>query len=227
MTLQFVTIDRLSDRDLDSVVKIHTDSWLSILQRELGTEERKAIEAEVRNQYHSRREVFPEGQIAGFVAGVLIGSISSIAVNTETVDDLPHTYAEMTDRGYLRNHVPNGNTLVCPTVTVHEKFRGFGLAKDLVRAQARLALERDMDFLYAYSRPVGFRRFVERHRETPIEAYVGLKRGSSLQDPVLGMHYDNGAHVARIIPDGRPADLDSRGHIVVMEYAKTRWNSVK
>ncbi len=222
MAVEFVTVDRLSDANFEEVVRIHAFSWLPILQRELQTEDQDAILSAVRNQYNSRREVFPEGQIAA-ISGVLVGSISSLVVRTQTVADLPPTYCEMTDRGYLRNHVPDGNTLVCPTVTVDKNFRGFGIAKDLVKAQARLAAQRGSEFLYAYSRPAGFRKFIGKSGDMPVETYVGLKRNGSLQDPVLGMHYDNGACVARIIPDARPADVDARGHIVVMQYPREAW----
>ena len=224
MTIEFVTIDKLSDADFERVVDIHISSWLPILQRELQTEDQDAILAEIRNQYLSRREVFPEGQIAAISGGILTGSISSLAVRTRTVDDLSPTYEEMTDRGYLRNHVPDGNTLVCPTVTIDEASRGHGIAKLLVYAQARLASQRGSEFLYAYSRPVCFRKFAERYGEMPIETYAGLHRNGSLQDPVLGMHYSNGARVSRIIPNARPADLDARGHIVVMHYPKEVWS---
>ena len=55
--------------------------------------------------------------------GEIIGSCSSLIVNFEDYLE-QHTYSEITDKGFIRNHNPRGENLYGMEVMVHPDFVG-------------------------------------------------------------------------------------------------------
>src|SRR5690554_4787852 len=73
-------------------------------------------------QLESHIRIFPEGQICVEYDERIIGSCSSLIVNFNDYLE-QHTYSEITDRGYITNHNPNGQNLYGMEVMVHPEFR--------------------------------------------------------------------------------------------------------
>jgi len=210
-------------RDMDRIVEVNNLAW----GPGLGS---------TREDFIERFETFPEGEIGAFLDGRLVGIISSLITQSDSPEDLPPSWAEVSDNGRIRNaHNPKGNSLVCFSVGVGPEARGLNIGKLLVNAQADLARRLGLRRVYAYSRPSSYRHFKNKFyadlsdreflRQVPIERYLTLerdgkprKKGESLFDLAIGMHDSNGARIVRIIPGGRPEDKEAYGYNVLLEY---------
>ena len=217
----------LDERNKLAIVETYVDSWLAVLEKEIAPEKETITKTSL-EQYESRSRIFPEGQITVKWEDFAVGSICSLIVQTETVEDLADTMLGLTGNGLFTTHKPNGNTLVCPTVTIHKNYLKHGLGKSLIRKQAELAKRLGMKFLYAYSRPLDYGKFLGENQLTeqqmPVEEYLNIRKDGLAIDRTIGrLHERNGATKRRIIPNGRPSDKGSRGYNVVMEYDLARF----
>ena len=75
-----------------------------------------------KSQLESHIRIFPEGQLCVEYDSRIIGSCSSLIVNFNDYLE-QHTYDEITDGGYIKNHNPNGENLYGMEVMVHPDFR--------------------------------------------------------------------------------------------------------
>jgi len=223
LTSGTITIKRADLKDLDLIVAVNNLAWGSGLES-------------TKEDFIERFKVFPEGEIGAYLNDKLVGIISSLIIQSDSPEDVPSSWAEVSDNGRIRNsHNPNGNSLVCFSVGVGLEARGMNLGRSLVNAQADLARRLGLKKVYAYSRPSSYMYFKNKFYanlsdegflvQVPIEKYLTLgkdgqprKTGESLFDLAIGMHDSNGAHIARIIPRGRLEDKDSYGYNVLLEY---------
>jgi hypothetical protein len=60
-----------------------------------------------REHLESHLDIFPEGQFCVEYDDKIIGSCSSLRINFDEYDDR-HTWDDITDEGYIRNHDPDG-----------------------------------------------------------------------------------------------------------------------
>ena len=91
-----------------------------------------------RSQLESHVRIFPEGQICVELDGEIIGSCSSLIVNFDDYME-QHTYSEITDKGFIRNHNPRGESLYGMEVMVHPEYRRMKIGRRLYEARKRLA----------------------------------------------------------------------------------------
>ncbi len=83
-----------------------------------------------RDQLASQLAVFPEGQLGVEIDGRLAASSSSLILEYNA--DLEwHNWKAIADGGYIRNHVPRGDTLYGIEIMVHPDFRGMKLSRRL------------------------------------------------------------------------------------------------
>src|SRR5690554_2956336 len=81
-------------------------------------------------QLESHVALFPEGQFCVEYDGKIIGSASSLIINFNEYDD-QHSYDEITDKGYITNHDPEGDSLYGIEVMVHPDYRRMKIGKRL------------------------------------------------------------------------------------------------
>lgn len=79
-------------------------------------------------QLENHVRLFPEGALCAEIGGRLVGSMTALIVSFEP-GRLRHTWAEMTDNGYIGNHDPRGNTLYIVDISVRPDSRGLGIGK--------------------------------------------------------------------------------------------------
>lgn len=96
-----------------------------------------------REQIGSQLAVFPEGQIVVEVDGRIVGSSSSLIVDSSTHSDW-HDWKASTDNGYIRNHDPQGDTLYGMEIMVDPDYRGLKLSRRLYNARKQLARDRNL-----------------------------------------------------------------------------------
>src|SRR4051794_12298059 len=83
-----------------------------------------------REQLESHLDIFPEGQFVAEYDGKVIGSCSSLIINFDEYDDR-HTWDDVTENGYIKNHDPSGYNLYGIEVMVHPDFRRMKIGQRL------------------------------------------------------------------------------------------------
>src|SRR5687767_15995529 len=81
------------------------------------------IEPWTREQFESQLATFPEGQIGVEIDGALVATSSALIVDEEDFGAY-HTFDEVSDKGFIRNHDPEGDTLYGIDIAIHPKHRG-------------------------------------------------------------------------------------------------------
>jgi GNAT superfamily N-acetyltransferase len=224
LTSNNIIIKQADLKDLNRIVEINNLAWGSGL-------------GSTKEDFMERFKVFPEGEIGAYLNSKLVGMISSLIIQSDSPEDVPSSWVEVSDNGRIRNsHNHRGNSLVCFSVGVGPEARGLNIGRLLVNAQADLARRLGLKRVYAYSRPASYRYFKNKFyanlsdeeflKIVPIQKYLTLgkdgqprKEGEHLFDPVIGMHDGNGAKIVRIIPKGRVEDEEAYGYNVLLEYS--------
>src|SRR6478672_9234769 len=76
----------------------------------------------------SQLATFPEGQIGVEIDGVLVATSSSLIVDEEDFGAY-HTFDQVSDKGYIRDHDREGDTLYGIDIAVDPKHRGGRLTR--------------------------------------------------------------------------------------------------
>ena len=97
-------------------------------------------------QLKSHLSIFPEGQFVAELDGEIIGSCSSLIINFDEYDDR-HSWDDVTDKGYITNHNPEGYNLYGIEVMVHPDYRRMKVGQRLYEARKELVqrLEFEID----------------------------------------------------------------------------------
>ncbi|MBM3290191.1 MAG: GNAT family N-acetyltransferase, partial [Candidatus Hydrogenedentes bacterium] len=107
-------------------------------------------------QLNNHAAIFPEGAHCIEVGGVIAGSITGLRVDWSP-DGGDHSWAEITDSGYIRNHDPNGNTLYLVDISVRPRFRKLGLGKLLMFSMYDVVVHLGLERLLGGARMPGYR----------------------------------------------------------------------
>ncbi|MFA9555713.1 GNAT family N-acetyltransferase [Evansella sp. AB-rgal1] len=124
--------------------------------------------------------LFPEGALCVEVDGVLAGSMTGVLVTFDPAHP-EHTWEEITDNGYIRNHDPNGNTLYVVDICIRPAFRKLDLGKWLMQSMYEVVVHKDLDRLLGGGRLPGFHKVADR---MTIEEYYDAVICGEWKDPV-------------------------------------------
>lgn len=169
-------------------------------------------------QLESHIRIFPEGQICVEYDNQIIGSCSSLIVNFNDYFE-QHTYAEITDKGYIRNHNPNGENLYGMEVMVHPEFRRMKIGRRLYEARKALAEKLNLKSIIVGGRIPGYHKYSDKM--TPRE-YAEEVLQQNIYDPVLTFQMMNGFTLKRIIINYMPDDRESMTYATLLE-----WNNIE
>ncbi|MGA9117523.1 MAG: GNAT family N-acetyltransferase [Bacteroidota bacterium] len=167
-----------------------------------------------REQLESQVTHFPEGQLCVEYNGRLVASSSSLILDFAMYADW-HSWREIADEGYIRNHNPQGNTLYGIEIMVHPDYRGMRLARRLYDARKRLAREMNLMRIVLGGRIPGYH--AHKDSMTPRE-YVDRVIRKELVDPVLTTQVSNGFVVVRLLTGYMTADRESQGNATLLEW---------
>ncbi|MCL6592633.1 MAG: GNAT family N-acetyltransferase [Alicyclobacillus sp.] len=132
-------------------------------------------------QLRSHVQHFPEGALCVEVEGEIGGSITSFL--TRFHPERPqHTWAEVTDNGYLRTHDPQGDTLYVADVCVRPRYRKLGLGKWLMFSLYELVVYKGLTRLLGGGRMPGYHRVADRWTA---EQYLDAVVRGDVSDPVI------------------------------------------
>lgn len=167
-----------------------------------------------RDQIESQINMFPDGQLCIEIDGELAASSSSLIVDYNP-DFAWHNWQVVSDRGYIRNHDANGDTLYGIEIMVHPEFRGLKLSRRLYQARKELCREKNLARIIIGGRIPGYGAHSEK---LSAREYVEKVIDKSLYDQVLTAQFSNGFTIQGLIPNYFPSDSDSRGYATFLEW---------
>jgi predicted amidohydrolase/ribosomal protein S18 acetylase RimI-like enzyme len=167
-----------------------------------------------REQIESQLDHFPEGQMAVELDGEIVASSSSLIVDFSEYSAW-HSWKEISDSGYIRNHDPEGDTLYGIEIMVDPRYRGLKLARRLYSERKRLAREHNLMRIIVGGRIPGYGSHAD---EMSAVEYVERVMDKTLFDPVLTAQLANGFVLKQLVPNYFPGDDDSRGYATFLEW---------
>lgn len=199
-----VTIRTARPSDVAAIARVDAESWPAPL-------------AATEDQVRARLLAYPAGQFVAELDGEIVGVVFAQRVTDAFFATTLATFDELTDHGrFTASHDGAGAIYQIVGVGVATAARGLKLGRQLVDRQIEHARS-----LSGIRRILGFTRPAEYHRrpELSIDDYVELRdaHGARL-DRVLSFHLDNSAQLVSVHPAFRPADAESLGFGVLIEY---------
>ena len=174
------------------------------------------IEPWTKEQFESQLTIFPEGQIGVEIDGVLVATSSSLIVDEEDFGAY-HTFDDVSDKGFIRNHDPDGDTLYGIDIAIDPKNRGVHLTRRIYAARKELARQRNLRAILIAGRIPGYAKQSEK---MTAEEYVRrvVRKDLKDKDPVLTAQLAQGFSVRSVLKDYLPSDTESAGYAVFMEW---------
>ena len=174
------------------------------------------IEPWTREQMESQLAMFPEGQIGVEIDNLLVATSSSLIVDEEDFGAY-HTFDEVSDKGFIRNHDPEGDTLYGIDIAVDPKHRGVHLTRRIYEARKELARQRNLRAILIAGRIPGYAKQADK---MSAEEYVRrvVRKDLKDRDPVLTSQLAQGFAIRAVLKDYLPSDAESAGYAVFMEW---------
>ncbi|MCF6094641.1 GNAT family N-acetyltransferase [Microaerobacter geothermalis] len=165
-------IRNYEERDFPGLIQIQQESFPPPFPQELwwNTEQLK-----------NHVTLFPEGALCIEVDGEIAGSMTGFMVDFDPSHP-EHTWEEITDQGYIRNHNPNGNTLYVVDICVRPSYRKFGLGKWLMFSMYDVVVHKGLERLLGGGRMPGYHK---KANEMTAEQYLQAVVKGEFKDPVL------------------------------------------
>jgi predicted amidohydrolase/GNAT superfamily N-acetyltransferase len=203
-------VDEIASKlELRTLVHADFEAW-----RDLGLRCFPDMEAWERAYFDSQIEHFPEGQMCIELDGRMVASASSLIVRFDDYHDW-HSWRDIADNGYIRNHDPDGDTLYGIEIQVDPDMRGYRLSRRLYDARKELARRLNLKRIVIGGRIPGYAKVADR---MTAREYVDQVMAKALFDPVLTVQLANGFALQRLVADYLPSDTESRGYATCLEW---------
>lgn len=164
-------------------------------------------------QLASHVTLFPQGAICAEVNGVIVGSMTGLIVHMSDYGQ-DHSWANVTDNGYIRNHNPGGDTLYVVDIAVAPEYRSSGLGKWMMVSLYETVVHLGLDRLLGGGRMPGYEA---RAGEATPEQYVEKVIAGEWNDPVISFLLRCGRLPAGITANYLE-DEQSKNYAVLMEW---------
>ena len=197
-----IVLRNIEEKDIDEIIEL---SLICFPDMKPWTKE----------QLRSHLRYFPEGQFCIEYEDKIIGSCSSLIVNFDEYD-VQHTWDEITDKGYIRNHDPKGYNLYGIEVMVHPEYRRMKIGRRLYDARKDLAVRLNLKSIVIGGRIPNYHKYSEEM--TPRE-YVEEVMAQNIYDPVLTFQLMNGFVLKRINNNYLKDDFNSMKYATLMEWS--------
>jgi len=159
-------------------------------------------------------EVFPEGQIAVVVNGVVVGSALSLIIKYDHFGD-EHTYKEITGNYTFNTHTPNGDVLYGIEVFIKPEYRGLRLGRRLYDTRKELCEKFNLKAVVFGGRIPYYHKY---EKELSPKEYIQKVKLKEIYDPTLTFQLANDFHVKKILTDYMPGDEESKNYAVLLEW---------
>ncbi|WP_028548268.1 GNAT family N-acetyltransferase [Paenibacillus sp. UNC451MF] len=164
-------------------------------------------------QLNQHITLFPQGALCVEVDGVVAASITGLLIDFDP-NHADHTWEEITDSGYIRNHNASGNTLYVVDICALPDFRKLGLGKLLMQSMYEVVIDMKLKRLLGGGRIPGYHLHAA---SMPAEEYVEAVIQGKLKDPVLTFLLRCGRTPVKLI-SGYLDDQDSHHYAMLMEW---------
>ena len=162
----------------------------------------------------SHLQIFPEGQMVATLGGKIVGAVSTLVVDMARDPHRQHTWAGITDSGYITNHDPSGDTLYGADVYVDPDCRRMGVGKLLYEARRKLCRKLNKRRILAGGRITGYHEVSER---LSVEEYVQKVAHGEMTDPVLSFQLSQGFQLRGVL-NNYLRDSKSGNHASLIEW---------
>ncbi|WP_026672086.1 GNAT family N-acetyltransferase [Alkalihalobacterium bogoriense] len=166
-----------------------------------------------KQQIHNHVSLFQEGALCVEINDQVIGSMTTLLVSFDPIHPL-HTWEEITDKGYIRNHNPNGNTLYVVDIGVRPGYRRLQIGKLLMQSMYDLVIYKKLDRLLGGGRMPGFEKVAT---EMSADQYVQAVLSGNRKDPVLSFLLRCGRTPVALVPNYLK-DEESLNYGLLMEW---------
>nr|WP_134686671.1 GNAT family N-acetyltransferase [Brevibacillus migulae] len=157
--------------------------------------------------------LFPEGALCVEAEGRLVGSMTGLMVDFDPAH-AEHTWEEITDHGYIRNHQPQGNTLYVVDICVRPSYRAYGFGKWLMQSMYDVVIQKGLTRLLGGGRMPGYGKVADQL--TP-EQYLDEVLQGTRKDPVISFLLRCGRTPLQVVPNYLE-DEESHNYAVLMEW---------
>jgi ribosomal protein S18 acetylase RimI-like enzyme len=191
-------------KDFPDLIKIQQESFPPPFPSELWWNE---------EQLTNHVTLFPEGALCIEVDGEMAGSMTGLLVNFDP-NEPDHTWEEITDNGYIRNHVPDGDTLYVVDISVRPSYRKLGLGKCLMQSMYDVVVHKRLKRLLGGGRMPGYHKVAG---EMSAEQYLAKVVKGELRDPVITFLLRSGRTPVKVVANYLE-DEESRNYAALMEW---------
>jgi ribosomal protein S18 acetylase RimI-like enzyme len=204
-------IRNYEEKDFPGLIRIQQESFPPPFPSELwwNTEQLK-----------SHVTLFPEGALCVEVNGEIVGSMTGLIVDFDPSHP-DHTWEEITDNGYIRNHNPNGNTLYVVDIGVRPAYRKLGLGKWLMLSMYEVVVHLGLERLLGGGRMPGYHK--KAHKMTA-EQYLEAVVKGELKDPVITFLLRCGRTPVKVVANYLE-DEESCNYAALMEWKNPFYRS--
>ena len=172
-----------------------------------------------REQLESQLEIFPEGQTCIKFKDKIVGSCSSVIVNFDEYG-INHSFKEISDEGFIRNHNPDGVNLYGIDVTVHPDYREMKIGRRLYETRRNICQKFNLKSIMFGGRIPYYCKYAN---EMSVDKYVECVTRGNIYDPVLTFQLRNGFTVKAIMENYIPEDEASLKYGILMEWLNNRY----
>ncbi|WP_075618786.1 GNAT family N-acetyltransferase [Paenisporosarcina indica] len=158
-------------------------------------------------------ELYPQGALCVEINGEIVGSITGLLVDFN-FNQPNHTWEEITDHGYIRNHNPKGKTLYIVDICVKPAHRKLDLGKLLMQSMYERVVHDDLVRLLGGGRMPGYHWHA---KVLTLEQYVEKVVEGELRDPVISFLLRCGRTPVCLIPNYLE-DEESLNYALLMEW---------
>ncbi len=190
--------------DFDQLIRIQQESFPPPFPSELWWN---------KEQLHNHVTLFPEGALCVEIDNVLCGSITGLKINFDT-ENPNHTWEEITDNGYITNHLDTGNTLYIVDICVSPSFRAYGLGKWLMQSMYEVVVNQGLERLLGGGRISGYHLYSS---ELTADQYVNNVIKGELKDPVITFLLKCGRTPVHLVKNYLE-DEESQNYGLLMEW---------
>lgn len=172
-----------------------------------------------KEQIQSQLAIFPEGQFVIELNHTIIASSSSLIVDFDIYGN-KHSWYEVSDRGYITNHNPEGDTLYGIEIMVHPASRGMKLARRLYNARKEICRRLNLMRIIIGGRIPEYKKHSEK---LTVEEYIDKVESKLIFDPVLTTQLSNGFVLKRVLKEYMKSDTESVGHATLLEWTNRNY----
>ncbi len=164
-------------------------------------------------QLASHLEHYPEGALCVEIDGVVAGSLTGMLVNLDD-ETRSHKWEEVTDRGYISTHEPDGKSFYIVDIGIRPAYRKMDLGKLLLQASYERVVEDRLERVIGGGRMPGYKRF---SAQMTAEQYAEKVLAGELKDPVITFLMRSGRTPVKLVEDYLD-DEDSGNYALLMEW---------